>query len=95
MTVTVASTSVAVVAGECLCQVWVFVCAVLVSRLPPHARELRLDRLVVAGAGGLLSPGSPDVLGDFGRLVEDVVDDDDRRRIDTSKHSFQECLDGP
>ena len=38
--------------------------------------NLRLDQLVVAGAGGLLCPGSPDVLGDFGHLIEDVVDDD-------------------
>ena len=29
---------------------------------------------MVAGAGGLLCPGSPVVLGDIGRLVEDVVD---------------------
>ena len=28
---------------------------------------------MVAGAGGLLCPGSPVVLGDIGRLVEDVV----------------------
>ena len=28
---------------------------------------------MVSGAGGLLCPGSPVVLGDIGRLVEDVV----------------------
>ena len=52
-----------------------FAFVVLVSHLPPHARDLRLDRLVVTGAGGLLCPGSPDVLGDIGRLVVDAGDD--------------------
>ena len=45
----------------------VLVYVVLVSHLQPLAivaRELRLDRLMVAGAAGRSSPGSPVVLGD-------------------------------